>query len=96
MRRPSPARAELLREFIERRFSSNKDTKAQSAATKRGIFFSLEALDVIQQVGGGVFGVSILLELGFELRIAFSMKLQCAKIYHRWNNSYVYPLPLTL
>lgn len=51
MQRPSPARAKLLRDFIEKRFSSNKDAKAQSAATKRDIFFSLEAIDVIQQVG---------------------------------------------
>ena len=50
MQRPSPARAVLLREFIERRFSSNKDTKAQGAATKRKRFYSQEAVDVIKQV----------------------------------------------
>lgn len=50
MRRPSPARAELLREFMVSRFSSNKDAKAQGATTKRQRYFSKESLDIIQMV----------------------------------------------
>eukprot|EP00752_Nemacystus_decipiens_P002300 g2176.t1 len=50
MRRPSPARSELLREFMVSRFSSNQDAKAQGATTKREKYFSKEALDVIQKV----------------------------------------------
>lgn len=50
MQRPSPARADLLREFIVSRFSSNKDAKAQGATTKRQKYFSSEALDVVKMV----------------------------------------------
>lgn len=50
MQRPSPARAELLREFMVSRFSSNQDAKAQGAATKRQKYFSREALDILKTV----------------------------------------------
>ncbi|CAN0075499.1 unnamed protein product [Scytosiphon promiscuus] len=50
MRRPSPARADLLREFMVSRFSSNQDAKAQGATTKRQKYFSREALDIIKMV----------------------------------------------
>ncbi|CAM9875870.1 unnamed protein product [Ectocarpus sp. 4 AP-2014] len=52
MRRPSPDRAELLREFIVKRFSSNQDAKAQGATSKRERYFSKEALDAIKMVYG--------------------------------------------
>lgn len=58
MQRPSPDRADLLREFIVSRFSSNKDAKAQGATTKRQKYFSKEALDVVETVSGGEEGGS--------------------------------------
>lgn len=53
MRRPSPARADLLREFMVSRFSSNQDAKAQGATTKRQKYFSKEALEIIKTVSKG-------------------------------------------
>jgi len=50
MQRPSPARADLLRDFMVSRFSSNKDAKAQGATTKREKYFSREALAVVTTV----------------------------------------------
>lgn len=51
MVRPSPERANLLREFFLHRFSNNFDQKQQGAETKRDKFFSREAVDGIKQVG---------------------------------------------
>lgn len=51
MARPSPERADLLREFFLHRFSNNFDQKQQGAETKRDKFFSREAVDGIKQVG---------------------------------------------
>lgn len=50
MQRPSPERADLLRAFMENRFSSNQDSKAQGASTKREKYFSAEVLRIMEQV----------------------------------------------
>lgn len=50
MSRPSPERADLLREFFLDRFSNNYDRKKQGAETKRDKFFSFGALSNIRQV----------------------------------------------
>lgn len=53
MKRPSPERAERLREFFLNRFSRNYDVKQQGATKKRDKYFSKEVLEIIREVGWG-------------------------------------------